>query len=1043
MNVLFIFLFTCILCKTCLLLSGETIWFKDKPTVLYTSRDPIPHCTNQPIVSCFISRKTSKKYFYYSLNKNHKCLFSVIRLLILLSGDVHPNPGPSDQSNRVYTSTPDDSVFSFFQNPLSLKIASINFQSIVNKFAQLDSFLHSYQFDIILGSETHLDPSISNPEIFPSNYNVIRKDRNRHGGGVLIAVSNLFQIEKIDIQDNTESLFVKILSKDCTHIIISHYRPPGQGIDYTRRFTNSLSNIFSRYPDSRFILGGDFNLPHVDWTSHSVLPENPYKQISRLFLDKLSDLGLHQIINEPTRTTDHSSTILDLLITNHVDLISFSGVLPGFSDHDIPFSIHNYSIPKNDPPPRKRYLYHKADWPAIKSNLLNFQNQYFSLHKDNDIHTKWNLFKNTILNLIDQHIPFKFQKSYHKPWHTSSIKRLIRKKQRLYNKAKKTKSPIDQQIFRDFRRELDKTINDNYRRYISNMVDSDSNKLLYKHVKNLRKDQTSIPTLRHDASVATSDAEKANLLNEYFSSLFNSSDAISFPAPNISNIPPMPEITLGLNGIIKLCDNLKAHSAAGPDCIPSKFLKFNSVLVSPILLDIFSTSLRTSIIPSDWLSAHVVPIFKKGSRSSPNNYRPISLTSIVSKIFEHILYSQIATHLDKNNFFNPAQHGFLKGRSCQSQLLLTVNDYANVINRAGQTDAIVLDFSKAFDSVPHQGLFAKLSCMNLHTSTLSWIKSFLSHRTQKVVVNGCHSSVSPVVSGVPQGSVLGPLLFLIYINDLPRTVVSTVRLFADDCLIYREIKNPQDHTILQNDLLALEGWSSTWRLKFNVKKCQFMSITNKTKPSLSTYRLNNVNLDRVFEFVYLGVTISSKLSWTSHIEYISLKAKRCIHFLQRNLKGASVSSRLKAYIGYVRPILEYSSCVWNPDLACNIDALDSVQRLGIRFIRNDYRRRSSVTQMAQGLNLEPLATRRLTSDLVMVFKIVKNEIFIQPNKLLSFNTSSITRGHTYKLYKPYCRINAFRSSFAYRIISHWNSLQQDLLDSTNSNHFSRSLSKLY
>ena len=220
--------------------------------------------------------------------------------------------------------------------------------------------------------------------------------------------------------------------------------------------------------------------------------------------------------------------------------------------------------------------------------------------------------------------------------------------------------------------------------------------------------------------------------------------------------------------------------------------------MAPALSLIFQKSLTTGELPLSWLRANITPIFKKGDRSLASNYRPISLTSICCKILEHIIFSNIMNHFDQYAILTDRQHGFRRKHSTESQLILTTHDLANSLNNKSQTDMIIMDFSKAFDTVPHNRLLNKLNRYGIHNNTHTWISNFLKRRKQRVVVGGEHSTWTNVVSGVPQGTVLGPLLFLTYINDLPDNIHSTVRLFADDCVLYREIKNESDSHELHN-----------------------------------------------------------------------------------------------------------------------------------------------------------------------------------------------------------------------------------------------------
>ena len=422
-----------------------------------------------------------------------------------------------------------------------------------------------------------------------------------------------------------------------------------------------------------------------------------------------------------------------------------------------------------------------------------------------------------------------------------------------------------------------------------------------------------------------------------------------------------------------------------------------------------------------------MPIFKKGNRSSAVNYRPISLTSILCKLCEHIVHSTISTHLDCNSILTNAQHGFRKRRSCETQLLLTLDDLAKGLDDKSQTDMILLDFSKAFDKVPHQRLLLKVSHCGISGSVLAWIEDFLHGRTQRVVLDGQSSSVAPVTSGVPQGSVLGPLLFLIYINDLPDSVASsTVRLFADDTVLYRRISSPADASNLQYDLDALQAWEATWMMEFNPAKCQLLRVTLKRKPVEATYTVHGQALEAVDAAKYLGVTIDSKLSFNSHIDSVCKKANGTRAFLNRNLSSCSRHVRDLTYKTYVRPQLEYASTVWDPSTRKNVNQLEQVQRHAARYVTGNYDTNSSVTAMLRDLEWPTLEQRRHHSRLIMMYKNFNRLVGIDLPASLT-RTNANTRGHSSRILEYSCSCNAYASSFYPRTSRDWNALSADPL----------------
>ena len=380
----------------------------------------------------------------------------------------------------------------------------------------------------------------------------------------------------------------------------------------------------------------------------------------------------------------------------------------------------------------------------------------------------------------------------------------------------------------------------------------------------------------------------------------------------------MPDININLNGIIKLLYNLRSDKAAGPDEIRPIVLRELRVEIAPVIQLIFEKSLATGTLPSDWTKANVSPIFKKGEKSDPSNYRPISLTCILCKVMEHIIALNITAHFNKHNILYDLQQGFRQIRSCETQLLQLVEDLGRQLMKGNQTDLVLLDFSKAFDKVNHLKLLFKLSQHGVKGNTLNWIRAFILGRTQAVVLEGERSAEVPVTSGVPKGSVLGPLLFLLYINDLPQNIQSQVRLFADDTAVYLTVTSLEDANILQSDLDTLEEWERTCDIEFNPGKCQVLHITRSRQPLQSQYTLHGQVLESVDSAKYLGVNISQDLSWNHHINEITGKANRTLGFIKRNVKTKNEQVKELAYKTLVRPQVEYASSVWTPHTKENI-----------------------------------------------------------------------------------------------------------------------------
>ena len=334
----------------------------------------------------------------------------------------------------------------------------------------------------------------------------------------------------------------------------------------------------------------------------------------------------------------------------------------------------------------------------------------------------------------------------------------------------------------------------------------------------------------------------------------------------------------------KLLQRSNPGKAIGPDMLPARLLKEYSEELSPILTIIFNKSLQAGTVPDDWKAANVSAVFKKGQPYDPANYRPFSLTCLCCKIFEHIIVSNVMKHVDYYKILSGCQPGFRARRSFETQLVTFCHDLTSSLDKGIQTDMVVLDFSKEFDRVPHQRLLRKLLHYGIRGNTHSWIASFLSDRTQRVVVEGSSSDRVPVISGVPQGSVLGPLLFLLFINDLPDKIASKIRLFADECIVYGQIKDQSDCEALQEDLNRLAEWETKWGMAFHPQMCSVLSVTRSRTPTRCHYRLKGHILELHSSTKYLRVDLQSVLSWKIHIDKIKKKANGMLGFLRRNLK---------------------------------------------------------------------------------------------------------------------------------------------------------------
>ena len=453
---------------------------------------------------------------------------------------------------------------------------------------------------------------------------------------------------------------------------------------------------------------------------------------------------------------------------------------------------------------------------------------------------------------------------------------------------------------------------------------------------------------------------------------------------------------------------------------------------------IYRTSLDRGEIPRDWKDAGVTPIFKKGKRYEAKNYRPVSLTSIPCKILESIIKEEIVLHLEKFSLLNDSQHGFLSGRSCLTNLLEFMEDITEILDKGNSADVVYLDFAKAFDKVPQARLFKKLETHGISGNIGNWIKNWLSLRRQKVCVNGIYSEWDKVISGVPQGSVLGPLLFLIFINDIDEGILSKLKKFADDTKLYREIINISDCNILQNDLNNLAAWSEEWKMLFNVDKCSVMHLGRKNDKHVysmdSSSNLKNIELERD-----LGLLVDNNIKFSSQCSIAAKNANRILGLIRRNIVYKSKEIILRLYKSLVRPHLEYCIQVWSPYFRKDIELLEKVQRRATKMISEF--RHLSYEERLNKLGLISLEKRRVRGDLIQAFKVIKGIDKVHYSKFFTLNVDRRTRGHKYKLIKKRSRLDLRKNFFSQRVVSAWNNLPETVVESCSVNAFKNELDR--
>ena len=878
----------------------------------------------------------------------------------------------------------------------SFSVLFFNSNSVKGKLDDIKSLNECYKPDLISISETKIDDTFDDNELLGANFTVTRKDRTLHGGGVLVATRNdtTNGIVISSTQTCGESITSNVrLSSHVKFNLISMYRPPKYGTADLEDL-NELIETDSSIPS---IIIGDLNLPDITWQSGkgSVKPNSQRVGFHQSALDLVVSNDFKQLIHEPTHI---KSNTLDLLLVNKIlldDITIEHVVLPRISDHHpilVNISCQGFSKP-GLVQKSQRLNFKRADNDAIEKIFSKLLQHIKDQGKT--IHHIWDLFKSAI-EQAKSHIPTMLVNPKNKPWISRGIIRLIRKRDRAYNVYKTYPTQENLEYERDLAKEVKSAIRKAKKDYLELHITGElmvgNSKPLYRFISNSRGHSNQINKLE-----GVSQDEIPDKLADYFSNVFIESDgSTDHPQLATPTYPEMENVIVSKTGVKSLIKSMDKRKSSGPDRISVYLLQHFTERV-PSFLDCLTSvldhSVKTASVPQDWKTANICPLFKGGKRTLPENYRPISLTSLVSKICEHVICSSMWSFIDSYDILTGSQHGFRKGYNTTTQLLHVIHKANQALDLKQKYHIVSFDFSKAFDKVPHSRLIHKLKSYKFSSRVIGWIEDWLKGRTSSVVVNGAYSKSFPVSSGVPQGSVLGPLLFLTYINDMTNCVkFSECRLYADDSLLcYNESLGGPNN--LQEDVTSMQQWALTWGMYFNVKKCAHMFI-GKQVSDIENLLLNNEEIPRCDELKYLGVHIQNNLKWHKQIVHVTKKGNKVLGILKRCLSEASPRTKMIAFNTTARPILEYATPVWSPYLKCHIDDLDRVHRKSIRWsFRLD--KYDSVTDTMIANNIDTLLDRRNNIDTKFLRKIEFGDYNIRLNEYITYNHHDFnTRGKT-------------------------------------------------
>ena len=761
--------------------------------------------------------------------------------------------------------------------------------------------------------------------------------------------------------------------------------------------------------------------------------------------------NLHQIIDSPTRITPYSSTLIDLvLVSDSLHCNDRGTITPFCSDHHAVFFRTNFVTTKTNSYTRKIWHYDQADFSHYRQKLRECNWAHDSEPLDDQI----NNIMGNIIKSAEQTIPNKevVIRPRDLPWFHNEIRRCIRIRNRIHNLAKRTNTPETWRRFRKARNKVTSLIRNAKINYFKKLATNLHRgnltpKQWWKVAKQFLKNSTDsdIPLLLHENTQYSTPMEKATLLNSYFSEQSNIDDShASLPAfdPPLNTLNNIVITETGVEDVLKL---LNTSKASGPDLIAPILLKEGSEILSIHLTKVFNLSLSSSYYPTIWKQANVVPVFKKGDKTNVSNYRPISLLSCLGKVFEKCVFKHLHNYVVTNQLISPVQSGFTPNDSAVFQLIDLYNSFAKAIDEGKEIRVIFCDISKAFDRVWHKGLLFKLRRMGITGPLLEWLKIYLDQRHQRVVLEGSYSDFLKINAGVPQGSILGPLLFLLFINDIVTEIGSNIKLFADDTSLYLIVEDPVTAAdLMDTDLDKIHTWAETWLVKFNPHKTEELVISRKTAPvDHPAVTINNVEVKRVDSHKHLGVIFNNKCTWNQHIEEITSKARKRIHLLQLLKYQLDRRSLQIMYFSYVRPILEYADIIWDNCYDYEKESLEKIQIEAGRVVSGATKSCSRAKILFE-LGWDTLEKRRYIHRMVTFFKMVKN---ITPQYLRNLVPPSVHQvsqrdlRNNLDLTVPRSRTNLYNKSFIPTATREWNSLSEEIKSSTSLSMFKRMLSR--
>ena len=911
-------------------------------------------------------------------------------------------------------------------------------------------------FDIICLNETFCDSSVSDEELSLPEYTIVRRDRNRHGGGVAMYIrNNLTFIRRNDLEaDDVECLWVELKCKLRQPVLISSiYRPPSSSVDFLDKINYIIDRASCECKE--MIVLGDFNFDVSQDDGRS----------SNLITTCFEAYQMTQLINDPTRVTESTQTIIDLIFSSHPERVSESGVLPvHISDHYLVYGLHHWKVPKKTNRSINFRCFNDIETNAFQDDLLYAP--WEQVYSCQDVNEAWSTWHSLFMAIINHHAPIKSKRirGASLPWLDGDILKLMRQRDCASKLAKRSGSQDDWNAYKKLRNITTEKIRSRKSEYFKSTIEENkgNSSILWKKLKDvLPNKQKMIPKsiVTNDGKIFDDLTDIADAFNEHFSTIGSrmASNAPQYELEENDTYYPaidlpdgkcsLPEITEDY--VKKQILSMSVGKTTGPDGISVKMIKLACPYITRSLTYILNLSIRCGQYPSEWKHALVSPIHKGGDKCNTTNFRPISILPIISKILERWVHSVVYSYLDESNLIPSCQSGFRPLHSTETTLHDITNKCLQAMEHGKMTGTVFIDLSKAFDSVNHEILLEKLEKLNMSASVLNWFKSYLSERSQSVNLEGNISKALPLNTGVPQGSILGPLLFIIYTSDLPYCIPKECNLFmyADDSTLTCSSSNVDEiQNNLNTALAKIYNWCARNKLTINASKTKSMLIGTKQKVhgvGLNVTIAGN-SVVKVDHCKCLGVIIDESLSWGPHVEYVK-KTVSCKMGMLKRIRDYVPQSSLKSlFVSLVMPSLDYCSTVWGGRYISHVNVLNQCLKRAARMIlRCEFSTPSA--DMFSKLNWMSFSERVEYKKAILVHKCVnKTTALYMTNMFTPLTQTRVTRQSTEMSLKvPFAKKECYASSFAVTGSVIWNNLHVQLRTMTSLNSFKSELRKTF